>query len=182
MTTRFDIAQYWASDAGATRWPRNSVLVDIGEPSCMACGYYAREWDKPKTAKDRWNKSALERAHIIAASSNGPDVPSNYVLLCESCHQGAPMTSSDAIMFGWCERRKSHRQAKGDAVIAEALSLGVDPALVERLGMLSHEEMRERINAACEDIGAGTHRTAMTPSTIALVIKRVADSLAVETR
>jgi hypothetical protein len=182
VTTRFDIAQYWSSTEGAARWPRNSVLLDIGEPSCMACGYYAREWDKPKTAKDRWNKSSLDRAHIIAASSNGPDVPSNYVLLCESCHRGAPMTSSDAVMFGWCERRKSHRQAKGDAVIAEALSLGVDPALVERLGMLSHEEMRERINIACADIGAGTHLTAMTPSTIALVIKRVVDSLTAETR
>lgn len=181
MTTRFDIAQYWASDAGATRWPRNSVLIDIGEPSCMACGYFAHGWDKPKTAKDRWNKSDLDRAHIIAASSNGPDVPSNYVLLCGSCHQAAPMTSSDALMFAWCDRRKSDRESQVERLMLAASDMGVDIASCESLAMLSHEEMRARIDASAKALGAGSHLNSMSPSTIALVIKHVADALAQET-
>jgi len=181
MTTRFDIAQYWASVAGAKRWPRNSVLIDIGEPSCMACGYYAREWDKPKSARERWGKADLDRAHIIAASSGGPDVPSNYVLLCGLCHQAAPMTSSDALMFAWCERRKSYREAQFERLSLAASDMGVDIVSCGPLAALSHEEMRARIEASARAIGAGAHLNSMSPSTFALVIKHVADSLAGET-
>jgi len=181
VTTRFDIAQYWASSAGANRWPRNSVLIDVGEPSCMACGYYAHGWDKPKGAKDRWNKPDLERAHIVAASSNGPDVPSNYVLLCGSCHQEAPMTSSDALMFAWCDRRKSYRESQIKRLALAASDMGVDIASCGQIALLSHEEMRARIDASAKALGAGMHLHRMSPSTVALVIKHAADTLAGET-
>ena len=50
--------------------------------------------------------------------------------------------------------------------------------LIEKLGSLSYDEIHARIKAACAAIGAGTHLHAMTDSTMALVIKRAAESLA----
>lgn len=52
---------------------------------CWRCGYI----------KD------LERCHIIPDSLGGKNIPSNYVLLCNACHQEAPNVNDKKFMFEW---------------------------------------------------------------------------------
>ena len=59
--------------------------------------------------------------------------------------------------------------------------MGVDIASCEPLALLSHKEMRARIDASAKALGAGMHLHSMSPSTVALVIKHAADTLAGET-
>lgn len=176
MTARFAIAKYWVSDEGRRRW--SSVDVDIGEPSCMACGYFARYWDKPRAVIARWNQCALERAHIVAASSGGHDEPSNYVLLCAECHEAAPMTHDESVMFKWCERRTSHTAAQINELRNELVGLGVDLHSLTGLAALPFNELRERLNKAAGSLGAGSHLCRMSASTRAATLARMAEELA----
>ena len=176
MTARFAIAKYWVSDEGRRRW--SSAVTDIGEPSCMACGYFARYWDEARTADARWNKSALERAHIVAASAGGPDVPSNYVLLCAKCHAAAPMTHDDRVMFTWCERRTSHTAAQINELRNELVGLGVDLHSLTGLAALPVNELRERLNKAAGSLNAGSHLCRMSASTRAATLALMAEELA----
>ena len=101
-----DIALYWDSmqwdhktksvpklDDG-TEYPS---LTDWGEPSCMGCGCWNEGWDigeykkgdfehNEKTANNRWERSGLEKAHIIPWSLGGANKPFNFLMLCRHCH------------------------------------------------------------------------------------------------
>lgn len=46
-------------------------------------------------------KRNLQRCHIIPDSLGGKDEPSNFVLLCESCHAEAPNVSDPEVMWDW---------------------------------------------------------------------------------
>lgn len=176
MTARFAIAKYWASAEGLRRW--GSAGIDLGEPSCMACGHFAPRWDKIRSESERWNKSTLERAHIVAASAGGPDVPSNYVLLCAKCHAAAPMTHDDSVMFKWCERRTSHTDAQINELRNELVGLGVDLHSLTGLAALPLNELRERLNKAADSLNAGSHLCHMSASTRAATLARMAEELA----
>ena len=103
--TKTEVATFWNTE-GPKRWPNGPMVVDIGEPSCFACGYYAREWDK---SSQPWEVAkSLEMAHIVARSKGGVDTPENLVLLCVGCHEEAPMTNDREVMFRWIEKRESH--------------------------------------------------------------------------
>lgn len=54
-------------------------------------------------------KTDTQRCHIIQAAEpfNGPDVPSNYVLLCERCHHEAPCVNDARYMWQWI--KDTHR-------------------------------------------------------------------------
>ena len=104
-TTRWQIAQHWAKNWNSET---TKFVVDLGEPSCFACGYYEQDWDEPKTAEACWNNSGLDRAHIVADSIGGADSPENFLLLCRSCHIKAPMTNDPQIMLTWAIKRDSH--------------------------------------------------------------------------
>jgi hypothetical protein len=179
MTTRVAVARYWTSNEGHSRW--RSADVDIGEPSCMACGYFAHHWDKARTVDERWNKSSLERAHIVAASSGGPDLPSNYVLLCAKCHAAAPMTHDERVMFAWCDRRPSYTAAQVNELRNELVGLGIDLHSLAPLASLPLDELRERLNKAAGTIGAGLHLCHMSASTRAAALARMAEELAEST-
>jgi len=61
---------------------------------------------------DEWHKRCwrcgyerdLERCHIIPKSIGGQDIPKNYVLLCNDCHQEAPNVNDEKFMFEWIEK------------------------------------------------------------------------------
>lgn len=178
MTTRASIARYWASSEGRRRWP--NADIDIGEPSCMACGYFARSWDKGRAEGARWNHATLDRAHVVAASAGGPDTPSNYVLLCAKCHAAAPMTRDERVMFAWCERRPSYVSAQMNDLRSELANLGVDLESLSGLAALPLEELRERLKRAAGDIDAGSHLCHMSASTRAVALVRMSDDLAAE--
>ena len=46
-------------------------------------------------------RGKIQRCHIIAQAAGGPDVPSNYVLLCERCHKAAPDCPDAQWMWNW---------------------------------------------------------------------------------
>jgi hypothetical protein len=99
--SRFAIARYWAEH-------EHRFVIDLGEPSCFACGYWNERWDDRKTASERWNRARLERAHIIADSIGGSCEISNFLLLCRKCHQEAPMTNSRDLMLAWARNREAY--------------------------------------------------------------------------
>jgi hypothetical protein len=175
MTSKWQIAQYWASDEGYARWP--SLIIDIGEPSCMACGYYRESWDEPKALGRRWEKASLEKAHIVARSIGGPDIPSNYVLLCGKCHADAPMTNADSVMFVWCNNRQSFCNSVAECIRKEALAIDPSLKMFETLSHLTRDELWAALTKASEAIGAGAHGWQLTHSTLALTAKAAADAV-----
>ena len=55
---------------------------------CWRCGY-VRE---------------TQRCHVIPHSLGGPDIPSNYRLLCEECHHEAPNVNDPNAMDEWIRK------------------------------------------------------------------------------
>lgn len=179
MTTRASIARYWVSAEGRRRWPE--AITDFGEPSCMACGYFCHYWDEGRSVDTRWNQAkGLERAHIVAASAGGPDVPSNYILLCAKCHAAAPMTRDEQVMFAWCSRRESHYSARINAIRTELTNLGVSFDSLAGLAALPPDKLFERLKRAADSLDAGTHLSHMSASTCAVALVRMAEELAAQ--
>ena len=96
---RYRIAQYWDKQnlietSNGQSW---NPMIDVGEPSCQACGCYNGEWDTGEfeennqkhnnlILKQRWDNSGLERCHIIADEFGGSNSVENLLLLCRQCH------------------------------------------------------------------------------------------------
>tara|TARA_B100000686_G_C16739051_1_gene945443 strand:+ start:330 stop:1175 length:846 start_codon:yes stop_codon:yes gene_type:complete len=95
-----DIALYWDNKGLITLDDESLIhpMVDYGEPSCQGCrswhistnfGEFKSGDDKynKDLANKRWNYSGFEKAHIIAHEYGGSDTdPSNFLILCRSCH------------------------------------------------------------------------------------------------
>lgn len=62
-------------------------------PSKASCELCAICW--------RCYGSRPERCHIVPDSLGGPDIPSNYVLLCNRCHLDAPDVRDPHEMLRW---------------------------------------------------------------------------------
>lgn len=71
-------------------------MLDVGEPSCQACHCWNPKWDignftdnyeeNRPLINERWERSGLEKAHIVPHSLGGANSPSNFLMLCRSCH------------------------------------------------------------------------------------------------
>lgn len=102
--SRWAIVEHWASSPDRGRFARH--LLDLGEPSCFACGWYRERWDDPNTPSARWNGSGLERAHIVPDSLGGAGTPDNLVLLCKPCHIDSPDWADPSEMARFIAGRK----------------------------------------------------------------------------
>lgn len=115
------IAQYWAYMRGCP------FVMDIGEPSCFACGWYDPGWitysSKPGPGLSRnlffiWDgTTGLEKAHLVPHSLGGKAEPANLVLLCHDCHVEAPDFIRPQYMLAWMRSRSSHTQRMMEGVI-----------------------------------------------------------------
>ena len=105
------IARYWRayeSEHGALPW---DDIVDWGEPNCMACGFCWPDaecayWAADKECKHddpitHWNKSGLEKCHVVPLYLGGIDDPSNIVLLCSRCHDKQPDDKDPQVTYEW---------------------------------------------------------------------------------
>ena len=107
-----DIVSYWNNFKPYRMEFDNNLgwtpMIDIGEPSCQCCNCWNSTWDigefkryedddseETKKEKDkynddlinyRWEMSSLQKAHIIPHRLGGPNVPSNFLMLCPYCH------------------------------------------------------------------------------------------------
>ncbi len=164
MCTKTEIAEYWCSVAGHARWP--GAMVDLGEPACMGCNWFCVSWDK---AKKPWEAAkGLERAHIVAASIGGSSAPSNFVVLCQLCHEEAPMTSDAALMFRWLDAREDNAMRQSRMVLQELSRLGIKAEdllhihLVDLVGMLTEAAKALGVTPHWSRLGRGSIVTAST--------------------
>lgn len=88
-------------------WKDAFPFVDWGEPSCWACGWYWKRYavrdSKAGMNKiyEAWERTPLQRCHIIPRSLGGNTDPSNLFLMCTECHDLAPNTTSRDIFLRW---------------------------------------------------------------------------------
>lgn len=102
--SRFSIAEYWYR--AEPHW-----IDSLELPHCFACGFASSWWRVPSgehEAKAAWNRSRLERAHIIAKSCGGTFEASNFLLLCLRCHRDSPMLSKPSAMLDWAKSREPY--------------------------------------------------------------------------
>lgn len=92
-----DIVMYWYNKKIIEHRGKSlCLIIDIGEPTCQGCNTWHPDWDIGEFKNDykydtelinhRWEMSPLEKAHIIPYRWDGLNIPSNFLLLCRSCH------------------------------------------------------------------------------------------------
>lgn len=171
LPSRFEIAKHWVLDADACL-RRYIVATDMGEPCCFACGYYADVWDK-RYGVDRWNRTSLQRAHLVPRSLGGADSVENLVLLCFSCHEESPDYADSGEMLEWMSRRENWTVSKFQRIMAACAAIGVTGDDIEsfydqpdesRLGIV-HQAV-QKISKHLSFVGKG-----LKPSTFALAMR-----------
>lgn len=156
------------------------MVLDVGEPACFACHYFAKTWDKcinvasAASIAAGWNKTSLERAHIIAKQHGGSLEPSNFVLLCSDCHAAAPVISRPEPMFEWMLKRESYNQRR-DREMMEELDqcFGGRDQWVQKLKPLLQDPAFRQ--AMIDDKSIGFHLSKITFSTMAYALRDYAN-------
>ncbi len=105
MPSKGEIFEHWKT------WLDKNGF-DWGEPTCWACRYgFNGKYDitdfysSDETIKKHWNKSSLQRCHIIPKSLGGNNHPENLFLMCKECHDLAPNTSFKDVFMRWAEKQ-----------------------------------------------------------------------------
>lgn len=105
------------------RWGHVGGFIDWGEPACFACGYYQERWGRPawdedtqgptpdRVLNERWERSALQKAHLCGYQFGGDNEADNFAMLCRRCHIEAPDTPDAEVMVRWIERRTPYSVA-----------------------------------------------------------------------
>lgn len=161
-TSHLSIVQYWRDkaitkdgeviiDNENSHEGSVSVIYDIGEPECWACGRLVEDIYKYQNYENLleenpmklWglsaSKSFLNRCHIIPHSAGGEDKPENLFLLCERCHVEAPDTDNSKNFLKWVyKRRKNGKFVNGydftsliNDFITDCKEKGKDPKTVK---------------------------------------------------
>jgi hypothetical protein len=116
-TRKAAIAEYWlGTHEGRARLPGNAALMDLGEPSCFACGWMAADADAEPVLWRVWDEAFLERCHLVPHALGGPDSPDNLVLLCGRCHSDAPNVGNVEYMLRWIGDREYWGSALGHEI------------------------------------------------------------------
>lgn len=128
------IVKYWLSTESTNRLNkyRDTMLFDeellelksdygFITPFCFGCFKPKSEWSK------------LERAHIIPHMLGGSNHPSNFVMLCHSCHLDNPNTRSEEVYFQWIKNVKNYRTKKTESVIQALSVFGVSCDMINIL-------------------------------------------------
>jgi hypothetical protein len=153
-TTASQIIAYWES-----RIDESDLGTDFAEAHerCWRCGY----------------RSKLQRCHIVPHALDGPDEPSNYVLLCGRCHREAPNTRNPDFMWQWIKATKvplcdTYWTQRGFEEFARIFKrqpfkgFNISPAEIPQL-----------IHDAMQDASLHYGEGGMSPSTIAAVFSGI---------
>jgi hypothetical protein len=107
------IARYWRdyqTEHGKVPW---GFMYDWGEPICFSCqhvyllgGSECKYWQAGMECKHadpitHWNKSGLEKCHVVPLYMGGADEPSNIVLMCSRCHDAQPDNVDPQVTYDW---------------------------------------------------------------------------------
>lgn len=103
-----EVAEYWAGLEGVERLCRvggdaTSFVMDLGEASCFACGWWKEGESHAEDVEEAWSPSrtGLERCHLVPHDKGGTGEPGNLILLCPACHLGAPDCLHPDVMLRW---------------------------------------------------------------------------------
>ena len=80
--------------------------VDESRLACDLGDYPTAPSEKRRICWRCGRKKAVERCHIIPHSLGGSNDPSNFVLLCKTCHAECPDVNDKEFMFEWIEKTK----------------------------------------------------------------------------
>lgn len=83
-TTKSQIVRYWRDNNLVKGF--NLLHASNPDKHCWNCG---------------WKTNHLQRCHIVPHMLGGEDTPSNYVLLCNQCHNEAPDVKNPSYMWQW---------------------------------------------------------------------------------
>jgi len=89
-TTKKQIVAYWVNK-GIDECELNFDWSEA-DGVCWNCGHLTKH---------------AQRCHIIPDMLGGEDTPSNYVLLCEECHEEAPNINNSEAMWDWIKHNKN---------------------------------------------------------------------------
>jgi len=156
------------------------VCMDIDFPECFACSQPMRSKstrkDPLKYWKDVWNKTSLERAHIIPHSKGGEPVPSNLVLLCRDCHRDNPDSLNETFFWKWlCNRpHYSHRRL----AVLQQIPLGKDQLsnLNKFIDPINQDELMDLIDQSWRAVDPVQVQGKYSAGSIAEMIHHVADN------
>lgn len=156
-----EIVNYWVKHED-----ESGLGVDWADAykRCWRCGY----------------QSKLERCHIIPHSLDGPDTPSNFVLLCHRCHREAPNVKDPRFMWIWLRATcvpfyDSYWTIRGNFEFEQMFGRlpFSEIELSESQKQLAEKFFEEEIRNATIHFGEGR----MNPSTIACIFARVEERL-----
>jgi hypothetical protein len=160
------IAEYWlATDEGLARLPQNAASMDVGEPSCFACGAMATDAEEPPDLWTVWNRAwMLDRCHLIPRKLGGSDTPDNLVLLCQACHHDAPDVGDPQYMLDWIARREPQFIRWHKAMLEAIEAAGLTAAF----HALTHEQVDRTLKLTLElqHDWVGTHGFHITDATV----------------
>ena len=178
LPSKSEIARYWIYEGNLYRMQdklspdfRLNFCPDFGEPTCFACGesyngkFDAHDYSTEEECEQAWNRSDLERCHIIPNSLGGTHTPDNLVLLCGTCHTESPDLLNPAIFWRWFQHREHFNIRKGRAVETLFASYGLD---VDTF-FSSVDDIQQFVNLCYESVSAeevSTHGLSLPPSTI----------------
>lgn len=158
-----------STGAIARYWERSDdpyLGIDLGEPSCFACGWYFPS--KPMVsgnASDEaidkvWSAAGLERAHIVPHSIAGSsDDPGDYLLLCADCHEYAPDVPDRAFMLRWVVAQPGRLPGYMGVLMERFERDPIVRTTIERLSSLPREEISRVMAEAASDKRVGLHFT-----------------------
>jgi len=141
LPSKSEIFEYWKN-----RFEKLGLFVDWGEPGCWACGFhYDAKYDvrssHPSWSRVLacWEKTPLQRCHIVPRSLGGSDKVSNLFLMCRECHDLAPNTTSRKVFLDWAKtQRFLHREAV--KITAALDSFGIEEVIFDDLSTLMRSE------------------------------------------
>ena len=131
------ILDYW--DSRPETYKELSFCFDREEPTCFAC-HDGHDGKYDCQGSSGWTKSRLERAHIIPDSLGGSNEPSNFVLLCKSCHKQNPQFISRKLYMNWLKKFHANQR---DACISYLRSNLSEDDIVTITDILSTKEGME---------------------------------------
>lgn len=116
---KYKIYSYWKDKAITNKFevklwemctPEDEAVKIIDFPDeilCWGCGclpYIAADSEEIEVL---WNQDhLLDRAHILAKSKGGEDIPSNLFLLCPNCHAESPDTTNSQNFYAWVYHKR----------------------------------------------------------------------------
>jgi len=77
------------------------IPINSAEKTCWSCKKYF--------------SSNLEKAHIVAFSKGGSNLPDNYFLLCHNCHTNQPDGAPPDYQIEWLQKRPQFWEVRFDA-------------------------------------------------------------------